>query len=76
MREVGSTTRSTPTTTTSFTNARQHYCADTAFVERRRKIVCPQFQVPVGTGIIEAGANRNLVARNHIYDNWRLRHRS
>ena len=33
--------------------------------------VCPAFPVPVGTGILVAGGNRNLVERNDIYDNWR-----
>ncbi|MEO7197924.1 MAG: hypothetical protein ABIZ50_05575, partial [Solirubrobacterales bacterium] len=55
----------------NFTTERQQYCSETPFVDRSRKIVCPQFQVPVGTGIIMAGANRNLVRNNQIYDNWR-----
>jgi hypothetical protein len=54
-----------------FTAKRQSYCGDTPFVKRKRRRVCPQFQVPVGTGIIQAGSNRNLVARNQIWDNWR-----
>lgn len=54
-----------------FTDERQDYCAATPFEDRPRKIVCPQFQVPVGTGIIMAGANRNLIENNRIYDNWR-----
>jgi hypothetical protein len=33
--------------------------------------VCPVIPVPVGTGIIIAGGNYNLVADNWIYDNWR-----
>jgi hypothetical protein len=33
--------------------------------------VCPAFPVPVGTGILIAGGNRNLVEQNEIYDNWR-----
>ena len=33
--------------------------------------VCPAFPVPVGTGVLIAGGNRNLVTENHIYDNWR-----
>jgi hypothetical protein len=33
--------------------------------------VCPAFPVPVGTGILVAGGNRNLVEQNEIYDNWR-----
>lgn len=33
--------------------------------------VCPAFPVPVGTGIMIAGGNHNLVRNNDIYDNWR-----
>ena len=33
--------------------------------------VCPAFPVPVGTGVLVAGGNRNLVEQNEIYDNWR-----
>ncbi|MGH3441775.1 MAG: hypothetical protein ACRDUY_06975, partial [Nitriliruptorales bacterium] len=33
--------------------------------------VCPVFPVPVGTGIMIAGGNHNLVEQNEIYDNWR-----
>ena len=55
----------------NFTTERQQYCSRTPFVDRQRKIVCPQFQVPVGTGILMAGANRNLIQNNKIWDNWR-----
>jgi hypothetical protein len=27
--------------------------------------------VPVGSGLILYGANRNRIANNHIWDNWR-----
>ncbi|HUR13040.1 MAG TPA: right-handed parallel beta-helix repeat-containing protein [Mycobacteriales bacterium] len=33
--------------------------------------VCPVFPVPVGTGVMIAGGNRNFVDANQIYDNWR-----
>lgn len=33
--------------------------------------VCPAFPVPVGTGVLIAGGNRNFVNNNLIYDNWR-----
>jgi LPXTG-motif cell wall-anchored protein len=33
--------------------------------------VCPAFPVPVGTGVLIAGGNYNLVRDNDIYDNWR-----
>ena len=54
-----------------FTKERQEFCANTPFEKRPREMVCPQFQVPVGTGIVMAGANDNVVARNDIYNNWR-----
>jgi hypothetical protein len=34
-------------------------------------VVCPAFPVPVGTGVLIAGGNRNLLEANEIYDNWR-----
>jgi hypothetical protein len=33
--------------------------------------VCPAFPVPVGTGVMIAGGNHNLLEENLIYDNWR-----
>ncbi|HWH27497.1 MAG TPA: right-handed parallel beta-helix repeat-containing protein [Mycobacteriales bacterium] len=33
--------------------------------------VCPAFPVPVGTGVLIAAGNRNLLEDNLIYDNWR-----
>jgi hypothetical protein len=36
-----------------------------------RGTVCPAFPVPVGTGVMIAGGNRNLVRDNDIFDNWR-----
>ena len=54
-----------------FNNKRDRYCRSTPPERRDRRIVCPSFQVPVGTGILIAGGNGNLVRGNHIYDNWR-----
>ena len=54
-----------------FSAARQAYCARTPFVKRPKEIVCPQFQTPVGTGVVMGGADRDLLANNYIYDNWR-----
>lgn len=34
-------------------------------------VVCPAFGVPVGTGVMIAGGNRNLLNNNQIWDNWR-----
>ena len=42
--------------------------ADVGF---ERGVVCPAFGVPVGTGVLLAGGNHNLVRANEIYDNWR-----
>jgi hypothetical protein len=47
------------------------YCNSTPFEDRRKEVVCPWFQAPVGTGIMMYGANRNIVGENRIYDNWR-----
>lgn len=55
-----------------FTEAHQKYCAATPFGLRPKEMVCPQFQTPVGTGIIIAGGNRNLIQKNHLYDNHRV----
>ena len=46
-------------------------CRATSFEERPRELVCPQFQVPVGSGFLYYGANRNIVRDNRIWDNWR-----
>jgi hypothetical protein len=54
-----------------FTAANQKSCSSTPFALRPKTQVCPQFQVPVGTGILIAGGNRNQVRENHIYDNYR-----
>ncbi|MGI8631164.1 MAG: hypothetical protein ACR2NA_01245 [Solirubrobacterales bacterium] len=54
-----------------FTPERQDFCASTSFQERPREIVCPQFQVPVGSGFILYGGNSNEFSDNFIYDNWR-----
>jgi hypothetical protein len=54
-----------------FSTDRQDYCKATPFAKRKREIVCPQFQTPVGTGVVMGGANRDLLDHNYIYDNWR-----
>src|SRR5215217_2609043 len=54
-----------------FTNDRDAYCKNTPFEKRPRAFVCPQFQVPVGTGFVLYGVNNNIVQDNTIYDNWR-----
>jgi len=54
-----------------FADDNEAYCRDTPFEKRRPEVVCPQFQVPVGSGFIFYGANRNTISGNKIYDNWR-----
>jgi hypothetical protein len=54
-----------------FRDSRDEYCRSRPPKERDRRVVCPSFQVPVGTGILIAGGNGNVVNRNRIYDNWR-----
>ena len=39
--------------------------------QRDPHTVCPTFQVPVGTGLLIAGGDDNVVQDNYIYDNWR-----
>ena len=53
-----------------FTPELDEYCKK-PYVERDPKIVCPAIMVPIGTGLLIAGGNTNLVENNDIYDNWR-----
>jgi hypothetical protein len=54
-----------------FTDDRDAYCQNTPWAERDPEKVCPTFQVPVGTGLLIAGGNSNVVQENYIWDNWR-----
>ena len=54
-----------------FDDERDAYCRDTPWEERDPQKVCPTFQVPVGTGLLIAGGNANIVEENYIFDNWR-----
>ncbi|MGH2968354.1 MAG: right-handed parallel beta-helix repeat-containing protein [Solirubrobacteraceae bacterium] len=54
-----------------FNDERDAYCRDTPIEKRDPTIVCPTFQVPVGTGIGIFGGNGDIARGNHIYDNWR-----
>jgi hypothetical protein len=49
---------------------RDAYCRRPV-LSRDPKVVCPTNLVPLGTGLLIAGGNDNLVAENWIYDNWR-----
>ena len=53
-----------------FNDERDAYCKQPP-AQRDPKIVCPTFQVPVGTGIGIFGGNGDIVRDNWIYDNWR-----
>jgi hypothetical protein len=54
-----------------FDDQNEAYCNSTPFEKRRKEVVCPQFVTVVGTGLMFYGANRNVIQRNKIYDNWR-----
>jgi hypothetical protein len=56
-----------------FNEERDQYCMvkNRPIQQRDPKVVCPTFQVPVGTGIGIFGGNGNIIRNNHIYDNWR-----
>ncbi len=54
-----------------FNAERDAYCQNTPPTARDPKKVCPTFQVPVGTGMLIAGGNGNIVEGNYIWDNWR-----
>ncbi|MBI5106657.1 MAG: hypothetical protein HZB46_17025 [Solirubrobacterales bacterium] len=53
-----------------FNAERDEYCKK-PWLERDPTKTCPTFQVPVGTGILFAGGNGNIVRGNRIWDNWR-----
>jgi hypothetical protein len=53
-----------------FTPARKVNC-HLPYAERNPRLICPTTATPVGTGLIFAGGNNNLVRSNWIYDNWR-----
>jgi hypothetical protein len=40
--------------------------------QRDLNVVCPSFMMPVGSGIVMAGGNSNIVENNYFFDNWRL----
>ena len=54
-----------------FNAERDAYCKDTPTDKRDPTIVCPTFQVPVGTGIGIFGGNGDIVRDNYFWDNWR-----
>jgi hypothetical protein len=56
-----------------FSERRDAYCfvKNRPIAERDPKVVCPAFNAPVGTGLLIAGGNRNLIRNNRIWNNWR-----
>jgi hypothetical protein len=54
-----------------FDDANEAYCNSTPFEKRRKKVVCPVFQVVVGTGFMFYGVNDNIISGNYIYDQHR-----
>lgn len=54
-----------------FDDANEAYCRNTPFEQRRKEVVCPVFQVVVGTGFMFYGVNDNIISGNFIYDQHR-----
>jgi hypothetical protein len=54
-----------------YSGARMTACAQPGAFRRDPRTICPQAQVPTGTGLVIGGGNDNLVRENLIYDNWR-----
>jgi len=54
-----------------FNDERDAYCRETPPAQRDPEKVCPTFPVPVGTGIMIAGGNGDIVRDNRFWDNWR-----
>ncbi len=56
-----------------YNEQRDQYCYEKnrPIEKRNPKIVCPAFNVPVGTGLLISGGNGNIVRNNRIWDNWR-----
>ncbi len=54
-----------------FEDSNEQYCIATPFEKRRKKVVCPVFQVVVGTGFMFYGVNDNIISHNYVYDQHR-----
>jgi hypothetical protein len=54
-----------------YNDQRDAYCSSTPWAQRDPNLVCPTFGVPLGTGLLIAGGNANLVQNNYIFNNWR-----
>jgi hypothetical protein len=53
------------------TTGRDEYCKLPPN-QRDLRVVCPSFFMPIGTGLLLAGANSDIVENNYFWDNWRL----
>jgi hypothetical protein len=50
---------------------RDEYCKQ-PLSQRDLRVVCPSFMIPVGSGLLLAGTNSDIVENNYFFDNWRL----
>jgi hypothetical protein len=57
--------------TDDMTTGRDEYCKLPPN-QRDLKVVCPSFFMPIGSGLLLAGANSDIVDNNYFFDNWRL----
>jgi hypothetical protein len=57
--------------TDEMTTGRDEYCKRPPN-QRDLRVVCPSFFMPIGTGLLLAGTNNDLVSKNYFFDNWRL----
>jgi hypothetical protein len=57
--------------TDDMTTGRDEYCKRPPD-QRDLKVVCPSFFMPIGTGLLLAGTNSDVVENNYFFDNWRL----
>jgi hypothetical protein len=57
--------------TDDMTTGRDEYCKRPP-EQRDLKVVCPSFFMPIGTGLLLAGTNSDVVSNNYFFDNWRI----
>jgi hypothetical protein len=53
------------------TTGRDEYCKQPPS-QRDLQVVCPSFFMPIGTGLLLAGTNNDIVENNYFFDNWRI----
>jgi hypothetical protein len=59
------------TYTDDTSTGRDEYCKQPPN-QRDLRVVCPSFFMPIGTGLLLAGTNSDVVESNYFWDNWRL----